>query len=193
MLAVALAGCNSGDDPTVEAGGSTTSSSTSTTPSSTAPPSTAALSTPPVSAPAPAERAYLTGVRAAAADGGGSRVVFEFDPVVPGYEIDHIERPITEDGSGNDVQVVGAAVLQVRMENAAGARIDGEKVVRTYTGAKRVVATGTGGVVTEVVDAGDFEGQVIWVVGLRQKVPAFTVTTLSSPSRLVIDLPTAPR
>lgn len=196
-LAVALvvAGCNSGDGSTVESGGATTSSAegAATEPSS-APASTAAAVAPPVTAPAPpgAERAYLTGVRVAAADSGGSRVVFEFEPNVPAYSIEYIERPVTEDGSGDAVAVEGAAVLQVRLEDAGGARIEGEKVVLTYTGPKRVPATGAGGVVTEAVDIGDFEGVVTWAVGLRQKVPAVRVSTLSGPSRLVIDIPPPP-
>lgn len=190
LVAVALAGCRTTDDPTVEAGDTTAPTTGSTVPVTT-PPSTAAPATPPVSAPAPAERAYLTAVRVAASQGGGSRVVFEFEPGVPGYVIEYIERPVTEDGSGDVVTVEGAAVLLVRMENAAGARIEGEKVIRTYTGPDRVPSTGSGGVVTEAVDAGDFEGQVAWAVGLRQKAPAITVTTLSGPSRLVIDVPAA--
>jgi hypothetical protein len=129
-------------------------------------------------------------VRAAASadQPGASRVVFEFDSVVPGYTIDFIRRPVTEDGSGDEVAVEGAALLEVRFENAAGARLEGEKVIRTYTGPDRVEASGSG-VVTEVVDAGDFEGLVTWVVGLRQPVPAVSITTLSGPSRLVIDVP----
>lgn len=189
LVVLALAGCRTTDDPTVEVGGDTTGPTGASTASVTTPPSTAAPATPPVSAPAPAERAYLTAVRVAATEGGASRVVFEFEPGVPGYVIDYIGRPVTEDGSGDEVAVEGAAVLQVRMENASGARIEGEKVVPTYTGPKRVPATGTAGVVTEAVDAGDFEGQVTWAVGLRQKAPAINVTTLSGPSRLVIDVP----
>lgn len=191
LFALLLAGCRSGDDPTVEAGDTTSPSTGAATAPSTTPPSTVAPVTPPVSAPAPGERAYLTAVRvAAAADGGGgSRVVFEFSPGLPGYVVDYIDRPVTEDGSGDEVTVDGAAILQVRMENASGARFEGEKVIPTYTGPKRVRATGAAGVVTEAVDAGDFEGQVTWAVGLRRKVPAITVTTLTGPSRLVVDVP----
>lgn len=189
VLAAALTGCRSSDSPTVATRDTTSTTAAATTTAPPAPPSTTAPATPPVSAPAPAERAYLTGVRVAATDGGGSRVVFQFDPVVPGYVVDYIDRPVTEDGSGALVTVGGAAVLQVRMTNAAGARVTGSTVVPTYTGPKRVAGTGTGGVAIEAVDTGDFEGQVRWAVGLRQKVPTITVTTLSGPSRLVIDLP----
>lgn len=186
-----LAACNSGDSPTIEAGDdpSSSSSTPSTTPGTST--TTVAPVTPPVSAVGPAERAFLTAVRvAAAADGqGGSRVVFEFDPVAPGYAIDYIQRPVTEDGSGMEVDVEGAAVLHVRMADAATARIEGETVVRTYTGPKRVAAVGAGGVAVEAVDVGDFEGQVTWVVGLTAKASTLTVTTLANPPRLVIDIP----
>lgn len=187
-----LAGCDRGEDPTIEAGGDPGSSSSTptTTPASSS--TTVAPVTPPVSVAGPAaERAFLTAVRvAAAADGqGGSRIVFEFDPVAPGYAIEYIDRPVTEDGSGNEVQVAGQAVLRVRMADAATARIDGEKVVRTYTGPKRVPAVGAGGIAREAVDVGDFEGQVTWAIGLDAKAPAITVTTLTGPPRLVIDVP----
>jgi hypothetical protein len=192
VLALLLPACAAGQDPTVDAGGGTsaaTSASTST-PTSSAPPATDSPVAPPISTPAVEPRAYLTAVRAAAADqSGASRVVFEFDPVVPGYTIDYVQRPVTEDGSGDEVTVKGEAVLQVRFENAAGARIEGEKVISTYTGPDRVPATGAEGVVTEVVDAGDFEGAVTWVIGLRRRAPALSVSTLTSPSRLVIDVP----
>ena len=196
-LAVALlvAGCNR-DDPTVEAGGATTAPSTAASievPTTT--PSTTPAVAPPVAAPAPpgGGRAYLTAVRVAAADpGDGSRVVFEFEPNLPAYRIAYIEPPVTEDGSGDAIAVEGAAVLQVRLEDAAGARLEGERVIRTYTGPKRVPATGSAGVVIEAVDTGDFEGVVTWALGLRARAPAITVTTLTGPSRLVIDVPGPP-
>ena len=182
-LLLALAGCTESQDPTIEAGGDTSEPATSN------PSFTGAPVAPPISAPAVAPRAYLTAVRASATEGGGSRVVFEFDPVVPGYTIDFVDRPVTEDGSGDEIEVEGEAVLSVRMENAAGARIEGERVIPTYTGPDRVPASGDPAVVTEVVDTGDFEGVVTWAVGLREKVPAISVSTFAEPHRLVIDVP----
>jgi hypothetical protein len=184
-LVLALAGCTETQDPTIEAGGDPAAPATSN------PSFTGAPIAPPISAPPVDPRAYLTAVRASSTAGGGSRVVFEFDPLVPGYTIDFAERPITEDGSGDEVEVDGEAVLSVRMENAGGARIEGERVIPTYTGPDRVPATGDPAVVTEVVDTGDFEGVVTWAVGLRAKVPAISVSTFAEPHRLVIDVPAA--
>lgn len=192
LLSLVLAACTSGQDPTVQAGDTSTTTDGSVTTGSvtSAPPVTTAPVAPPISTPAVDPRSHLTAVRAAASpeQARGSRVVFEFDSVVPGYKIDYIKGPVTEDGSGNDVAVDGAVLLEVRFENAAAARLEGEKVVRTYTGPDRVKPSGDG-VVSEVVDAGDFEGLLTWVVGLRQRVPALSVSALSEPSRLVIDFP----
>ncbi|MGH9178113.1 MAG: AMIN-like domain-containing (lipo)protein [Acidimicrobiales bacterium] len=189
-LILVLGACMSGQDPTVEAGGGDTSGPGVSSLSTPGSPTTLPLLTPPISTQPVEERGYLTKVGAAALDGnpGGSRVVFEFDPVVPGYTIDYAEGEVTEDGSGDKVEVEGAAVLVVRFENSGGARIEGEDVTPTYTGPGRVEPTGAEGVVTEVVDAGDFEGVVTWAIGLRQRVGGFAATTLSNPSRLALDL-----
>lgn len=190
VLALLLPACAAGQDPTVDAGGG--ASAATSAPTSTPATSGPAVSpvAPPISTPATEPRSHLVSVRAGAADlPGASRVVFEFDSVVPGHTIDYAQRPVTEDGSGDEVTVKGEAVLHVRFENASGARIEGEKVIRTYTGPERVPATGAESVVTEVVDAGDFEGVVTWVIGLRRRAPLLSVSTLSAPARLVIDVP----
>jgi len=193
-LALVLVGCSGGDDPTVSAGDATTAPSAG---GSSSPPPTASLATPPVSVAAPAGggRAYLTGVQVQpTSDGrGGTRVLFEFGPSTPGYALEYVERPVTENGSGREVAVGGDAVLQVRMVDASAARLEGEKAVTTYKGPARLPGPGGNAVVTEVVDAGDFEGQLTWVIGLRQKVPSLTVTVLSDPGRLVLDLPAPPK
>jgi len=187
---LAAAGCNRGDDPTITPGspGSTVPGSSLGTSPGTAPPDTVAGGRPPpITAPAGTERAHLTGARIGART-GGDRVVFEFDPVVPGYTIDFTTRPVTQDGSGKPVEVEGEALLEVRLENAATARFEGENVVLTYEGPKRLEGMSTS-VVTEAVLVGDFEGQVTWVIGLRTKIPTVAVSALGGPSRLVLDLP----
>lgn len=141
-------------------------------------------STAPVSVPAPAiEPTAITAVRTARHE-GFDRVVFEFDQAVPGYEVRYAEPPITEDGSGNEVAVDGRYVVTVRMTPASVVRFTDSGYDEIYTGPDRIAGSGT--TVTEVVQTGDFEGQATWAVGLSDKVD-FAVSTLESPSRLVID------
>jgi len=177
-----LPACNRGDDPTIGAGSGSSLGTTQTAPPDTNAPG----ATPPISAAPVEPRAHLTDARLGARS-GGDRVVFEFDTVVPGYVVEYVSRPVTEDGSGNEVAVKGEAILQVRMENASAARFEGENVVITYKGPRRIVEKGTG-VVTEVVQVGDFEGQLTWVIGLTKMVPTVAISALGGPSRLVLDL-----
>ncbi len=72
------------------------------------------------------------------------------------------------------------------MERAATALVIGDKVRLTYKGPSRLRPPGTPAVV-EVVEVGDFEAVLRWVVGSRRLVP-FKVTTLTAPSRVVVDL-----
>ncbi|HEX2042087.1 MAG TPA: hypothetical protein VHF24_05550 [Acidimicrobiales bacterium] len=141
----------------------------------------------PVSAPAPApgEPALLRAVRAAGQQ-GFDRVVFEFVADLPGYKVEYVERPVREDGSGKEVAVAGAAMLEVRMSPASGAEVSAAGVRMTYTGPDRLRPR-DGTVVTEVVRVGDFEGQLTWVVGTSTRAP-FKVTALGAPARLVIDV-----
>ena len=194
LLAGALvaAGCNRGDDPTVGpgAGGSTIPGSSLGTSATTAPPPPAVVGMrPPITAPGPGERGFLTDVRIGART-TGDRIVFEFDPVVPAYSIDFTTRPVTQDGSGKPVDVAGEALLAVRFEDSATARFEGERVIPTFDGPRRLKGEDTA-VVTEAVLIGDFEGIVSWVVGLRARPETLSVSVLSGPSRLVVDVPSA--
>lgn len=58
--------------------------------------------------------------------------------------------------------------------------------VPTYLGPERV--PGTTATVTEVVQLEDFESQLVWVIGLRADVEV-TVTTATSPSRVIVEIP----
>lgn len=171
---------------------SSTTSTTSSTPTSAGVPegpNTYGGGSPlPIEKQAGTTRAYLKAVRVAG-QAGFDRVVFETEDAHPGYAVRTATRPITEDGSGKPVMVEGAALLEVRLENAATARVEGSTVTVVYQGAKRVEATGTG-IVAEVVDIGDFEGVVTWIIGLERSPASVRVTTLANPNRLVIDIPT---
>jgi hypothetical protein len=133
-------------------------------------------------------RAYLKAVRIAGQP-GFDRVVFETEDAAPGYTVRTGSRPVTEDGSGKPVAVDGAALLEVRLDNAATARVNGSTVSLVYTGPKRIQVADTAAV-TEVVDVGDFEGVVTWVIGLKKAPATVRVTTLANPSRVVVDIPT---
>jgi hypothetical protein len=177
------AGACTEDDGGVIAGGDQPGAATSRPTTDDPEPSPlAGADTTPVSVPGTAQ-GLLTDVRVARQD-GFDRVVFEFDGGMPGYRVAYTERPVLEDGSGDEVEVSGAAVLEVRMEPAAGFKMVGEHPERTYKGPDRV--RGDTEVVREAVRVGDFEALLTWAVGLDAEVP-FLVTTLDSPDRLVID------
>ncbi|NUR86059.1 MAG: GerMN domain-containing protein [Nonomuraea sp.] len=131
-----------------------------------------------VQRPAP----VLVAVRAAHQP-GFDRLVFEFRGRVPAQrEIRYVPR-LVADPSGRAVAVVGDALLQIRFARADGhdARGDG-----TYGPARRTYALPG---VIQVVNTGDFEAVLTFGVGLARRVPVH-VHTLTSPSRVVVDLAT---
>lgn len=202
-LAVGVAGCGAAEPSSApaadRAGGSvgatppTTGPTTSpTTPRPTTAPAatSAAAAVPPGArasqAPAAAPTAYLTDVRVGAHP-GYDRVVFAFrGPRPPGYAVRYVRPPVTQQGSGQPVRVAGSAYLEVRMTPASGADLSGAGYEPTYTGPARVGGSGAA-LVAEVVRTGDFEGTLTWVVGLRRRA-SFSVDTLSSPGRVVVDV-----
>ena len=182
IAALTLGACQSDQDPAVDV----TTTTPSTSPGATAGTSTTVASgfgTSDVSV-APAKQGLLTAVRAAEQD-GFDRVVFEFEGAVPGYSVRYVNRPITEDGSGETVEVKGDSVLQVRMEPASGADLSGSELRITYKGPNRI--TPSTKVVTELVRTGDFEAVLTWVIGVKGK-PGFRVDTLTGPPRLVLEV-----
>ncbi len=91
--------------------------------------------------------------------------------------------PMYEDASGNVMPLPGAtAAVRINLMSAtASGSTDG---AQTYLGPSTVTADTA--VVTEAKGAGDFEGVLTWVAGLRSKVP-FHVSVLDGPPRLAID------
>jgi hypothetical protein len=191
LLAVALAGCGN-DEKSASAPAATTKTTTAPTTTATTTTSTSTTgidtlegaSTNPVTAPAAnKETALLTAVRAARHE-GYDRLVFEFAKAVPGYDVRYVKRPVLEDASGRVVDVKGAAVARIRMENALDADLTKSNAPRTYNGPNRF-SPGTPEI-AELARAGGFEGVLTWVAGLRDQVD-LRVTTLTDPPRLVID------
>src|SRR4051812_13604681 len=131
----------------------TTATTTATPPTSTSTrTSLAGAGVSPVSTPV-AGRAVLTAVRVSTRD-GVDHVEFEFEADAPGYSVKYVDRPVLQDGSGKEVKIQGEAVLQIRMEHAAGADLAGSKFRETYTGPKQIPVNGPAAV--EAVQVGDF-------------------------------------
>ena len=186
VLMVAAGACRS-DNSTVATGSSSTTS-TSTSASSTTSSTTLTFSgggTTTVSTPVSAKQ-QLTDVRVGQQN-GFDRIVFEFanSSQPPGYKVGYVDRPVQEDGSGKPVPVSGDSVLEIHMESASGVDLSGGKVTPTYTGPKRLTPGGTA--VVDLTEAGDFEGVLRWVAGVKGH-PAFKVSTLTGPTRLVVDV-----
>jgi len=135
----------------------------------------------PAIAPAAAAAPFaplLTDIRAAHHP-GFDRVVFEFLGGVPSravsYDIDVVNP------KGDVVPVAGRAVLGVRF----GAR--GHNEAGTFISPRRVTVPLPD--VLTVVQGEDSEGVLLYGIGLAMRQP-FRVSTLSNPSRVVIDVDT---
>jgi len=125
----------------------------------------------------PVLRAVRTGKQAAA-----DRLVFEFDGAgLPAWQLEYLDGPARDCGSGDAVQVAGAALLQVRFTGARAHTDQGKPAAGPQ---RRALALP---VARELVRTCDFEGEVTWVLGVSRPA-VFTAKALSKPSRLVIDL-----
>jgi hypothetical protein len=199
---VLMGACGNGEP---ESGTTTTSTtSTSTTTAST----TTAVATPsPTASPPAASQAcapvtgggqtfvQLTDVRVGTHP-GYDRVTFEFAPpssgtpaappgILPKYELTRV-RSITEDGSGNPVQVAGKDLFLIVFHGASGVELVGERPVPTYKGPKELKPGFR--VLTEVERSGDFEATLSWGFGLAEpRCPK--VAELHNPLRLAVDFP----
>ncbi|MGH3099844.1 MAG: AMIN-like domain-containing (lipo)protein [Thermoleophilia bacterium] len=113
---------------------------------------------------------------------GYDRVVFEFEGAVPEHRIGYVDQ-LVEDGSGNPVEVAGAADLEVVFEGANAHEENGSPTVSPRRFSPGLPA------VKEIAQLGDFEAVVSYGIGIDRRRP-ITVSTLSGPSRLVIDVAT---
>lgn len=174
VLLLLVAACGDDDDATA--------TTTTMTPTSTSSTSTTAFdgSTSPTSVASSAQQtALLTGVQV-----GDGLVTFTFRAGTPGVDARYVEPPITQDASGEQVDVEGGAFLSVRMEPASGVDLNSGSAdpEQTYTGPERVA--GTGGI-AEVVRTGDFEANLTWVIGVDERRP-YRVETGASTVRVYI-------
>ena len=127
----------------------------------------------------------LTDVRAAAHD-TFDRVVFEFDAEErPSFGIEYVEPPYHATGSGQPIDLDSPVALRVTMAPASGVDLSGPQPVRTYTGPKRIPLDGK--IVDVLVQRGDFEANLSWLIGLDRRVP-YSFAVLENPLRLVVDV-----
>lgn len=189
VLSLGAVGCGADEDPTVDmpagSGDTTTTASepsTSTTAGDSEPITGGAFGTERFEQPAGGRIGLLTDVRHAEHD-DFYRVVFEFDGDVPGVKVGYTQRPVVQDGSGDEITIAGDEVLLVQFEPASG--FDTEASKETYTGPKRLEVEQAP--VVEIVRVSDFEAHLDWAIGVDADT-GFRVDTLESPSRVVIDL-----
>jgi hypothetical protein len=137
-------------------------------------------------------QAQLTAVRAAHQT-GFDRVVFEFGPTnpsigtyaLPPYEVSVVSQ-FVGGGSGRTVPVDGNAFLQIRFRNAS--TVDPSTGAQTYSQTDLHPALP---LVRNVKMIDDFERVMTWGLGLEH-IACAKISQLSSPIRLVVDLPTPP-
>jgi hypothetical protein len=195
MALLALSACGVAGD-TGGAAGATAASPTAASPTAavdgeplaiSSEASTEMMATPSFPDAAGQRVAFLTAVRTGR-HAGFDRVVWTFDGELPAYRVAYVERPITEDGSGAPIEVRGDATLQIILTPASGTDLDGEQVRTVYEGPERIDGTQAGtSVVEEIVLTGDFEATMSWVIGTDRQA-AFSVTELSDPTRVVLDI-----
>ena len=125
---------------------------------------------------------WLVAIRAAHHP-GYDRVVFEFTGPLPQSRSVTYVTQLLGDGSGLPVPVAGRALLKVRFFAAEAHDAAGRAT------APARVAYALPNVMT-VVRAGDFEAVTTYGIGLMSRQP-YRVSTLRSPSRVVIDVGTA--
>lgn len=132
------------------------------------------------------QAAVVKDIRAARHD-GFDRVVVEFEGTFGRWSVSYADR-ITEDPTGDPVDLRGSAFLAVVIANATFDNIvqaEGGVPHVAYEGPRRV-APGLPAV-QEVADAGDFEAVMSLGIGVAQ-VTGIRAYRLESPSRLVVDV-----
>ena len=142
----------------------------------------------PVTSPAPANSVLLTSVDFTG-DTCVDHVVWGFTSKgsgPPGYRITYGTPPFLQDGSGQTVPVKGNAFVVVTIPKAYG--FDFENGKTTYNGPKHITPPASANHVKEIVETGDFEGVLTWVIGLDTK-RAFSVQATGSPqTQLVVTI-----
>jgi hypothetical protein len=108
--------------------------------------------------------ALLTGVHVAA-----DHVTFEFKSAPQDVRTRYQPKSqIVESGSGRPVPLQGKAYVVIHFVPGATADLQGEQVVPTYTGPRRLSGPGP---VLETAKTSDFEADLAWAIGLERRLP----------------------
>ena len=112
------------------------------------------------------------------------RVVFEFTDGVPEISLDRASPPFSEDASGQPIEVDGSSFLSLTMRGGTKQTEDGTS---SYDGPTEFSPAFPS--LVHMVEAGDFEAQSTWIIGLSSEacVRVLTLTDSGAP-RLVIDI-----
>lgn len=180
VAALAAAGCGA-DGPAATPPPTTPSASALTDATGTLPTDSG-----PKSAPASRDAALtVTDIRLGAQP-GVDRVVFQLGGTgTPGWDVRYTDRAV-RDGSGRTVEVTGA-ILEVRI---LGAVYPFDTTEIPYAGPDPATDPGVPAI-TGVYKPLVFEGVAQSFIGVRGDRPAFTVSTLTGPTRLVVDIATS--
>jgi hypothetical protein len=140
--------------------------------------------TTPVTSPTTSQSSFLTNVQELG-DGCVDHVIFDFtgkgtDP--PGYSLTYGTAPFVGDASGAPIAVAGNAFVVVKVKPGYG--YDFATGKQTYNGPKSVPVGHTNHV-RAIVETGDFEGVLTWVIGLDTK-RAFSVQATGTPRHQLV-------
>ena len=168
---------------TVSAGPSTTTT-TVELPTTSLPCQPLPIPTTPVTSPTTAASSLLTAVTELG-DHCVDHVIFDFtakgtDP--PGYTVTYGKAPFVGAGSGAPIAVAGNAFVVVKVQPGYG--FDYETGTPSYTGPKSVPVSNTNHV-KAIVETGDFEGVLTWVIGLDSK-RSFSVQATGTPRHQLV-------
>jgi hypothetical protein len=98
--------------------------------------------------------------------------------------VEYVEAAVPP--SGDPVAVAGAVTAQVVMTPASGYDASGDSLEQVYTGPDRI-SPADSDLIAEMVLIEDFEGTLVWAVGLRSRCQ-MAVGMLHDPLRLVVDV-----
>jgi hypothetical protein len=197
--AAVLTGCSGGDsgDSDDSGGTSTSATSTSSAEQSSSAPETGGGYTGEDGTDAPPPDTVNTDPDTADPSGGAStvteirigrhegfdRVVFELDGAgTPGWDVRYVDVPASQ-GSGEPIDVAGAAALQVTL---TGIGLPDDTGVEEWAGPNPLSISETE-TVTEVAWDATFEGQSVAFVGTTAQAP-FRVYPLEDPVRVVVEV-----